>query len=254
MQNTMDSAGEYLYLALNIGEQLLISGAEVRRVEDTITRICTAYGAERVDVFSITSSIIVTVYSKQSGAVTQTRRVREQKYNLHKVDLLNRLSREICQNRPDAGYIESELKQIEYSETYGFWMQLMTYALISGAFSVFFGGTLSDAAASAMIGIVLKCFETALKKKQMNAFVNAIFCSLAGGLAAFLLVRIGLGEHVDKISIGNIMLLIPGISLTNGIRDMFSGDTISGLLRFCEAILLSITIAFGFAVIANLYI
>ena len=50
-----------------------------------------------------------------------------------------------------------------------------------------------------------------------------------------------------SISIGNIMLLIPGIALTNSIRDMFSGDTISGLLRFTEALVLSVVIALGFA-------
>ena len=37
-------AEEYLYCAMSIGEQLLVSGAEVGRVEDTIRRICLAYG------------------------------------------------------------------------------------------------------------------------------------------------------------------------------------------------------------------
>ena len=56
-----EEAEKYLYYAMTIGEQLLISGAEVGRVEDTIRRICLAYGAERVDVFSITSSIVTTM-------------------------------------------------------------------------------------------------------------------------------------------------------------------------------------------------
>ena len=43
-----EEAEQYLYYAMTIGEQLLISGAEVGRVEDTIRRICMAYGAERV--------------------------------------------------------------------------------------------------------------------------------------------------------------------------------------------------------------
>ena len=47
--------------------------------------------------------------------------------------------------------------------------------------------------------------------------------SRLGGLLAALSVRIGLGENVDTISIGNIMLLIPGIALTNSLRDMLAG-------------------------------
>ena len=49
------------------------------------------------------------------------------------------------------------------------------------------------------------------------------------------------------------MLLIPGIALTNAIRDLFSGDTISGLLRFAEALISSVAIAWGFAIPAALF-
>ena len=46
---------------LDMGELLLTSGAEVLRVEDTLTRLCTAYQFRRINVFSITSSIVLTV-------------------------------------------------------------------------------------------------------------------------------------------------------------------------------------------------
>ena len=36
---------EVLTCAINIGEQLLMSGAEISRVEDTIRRICAAYSS-----------------------------------------------------------------------------------------------------------------------------------------------------------------------------------------------------------------
>ena len=48
---TREEAEQYLYYAMTIGEQLLCCGAEVGRVEDTIRRICLAYGATRADVF-----------------------------------------------------------------------------------------------------------------------------------------------------------------------------------------------------------
>ena len=63
---TREEAEQYLYYAMTIGEQLLCCGAEVGRVEDTIRRICLAYGATRADVFSITSSIVTTIYGEDS--------------------------------------------------------------------------------------------------------------------------------------------------------------------------------------------
>lgn len=131
-------------------------------------------------------------------------------------------------------------------------MQVFTYALISASFSLFFGGSALDAVASGIIGILLKCLDRMIRKTEANAFLSSLLCACLGGLLAGLAVKFHLGDNVDMISIGNIMLLIPGIALTNSLRDMFSGNTISGLMRFIEAILLALTIAFGFALVAGL--
>ena len=51
----------FLHILVRMGEALQNSGAEVFRVEDTLNRIAIAYGAEDVNVFVITSSIVVTL-------------------------------------------------------------------------------------------------------------------------------------------------------------------------------------------------
>ena len=56
---------------------LLADGADVRRVEQTLTRMGLAYGAVRMDVFVITSSIVITMEFPGDGARTQTRRIHE---------------------------------------------------------------------------------------------------------------------------------------------------------------------------------
>ena len=246
-------AEERLYCAMIIGEELLVSGAEVNRVEDTIRRICTAYGAERVDVFTITSSIVTTIYGADFGACTQTRRVSGMAYDLNRLDALNRLSRRICSENLSPEDVRAELKHIDAGPRYSFGMQLLIYALISGSFSIFFGGSLRDMLASALIGILLKLFESALRRKAHNALVTGLLCSSVGGLLAQLSVRLGLGVHADLIGIGNIMLLIPGIAFTNSLRDLFSGDTITGLIRFLESMLLAIVIALGFTLAGLLF-
>lgn len=241
-----EEAEQCLFCAMSIGEQLLVSGAEVGRVEDTIRRICLAYGASRVDVFSITSSIVTTIYGEGFGCCTQTRRVSQMANDLHKLDELNRLSRKICSSRPEPSQIQPELEKIMAGVHYSFGMQVLVYALISGSFSVFFGGNAGDMLASALIGVLLKFLDGYMKKSSVNALLPALVCSTAGGFLANLAVCSGLGAHADLISIGNIMLLIPGIAFTNSLRDMFSGDTITGLIRFMESILLAIIIALGF--------
>ena len=68
-------------------------------------------------------------------------------------------------------------------------------------------------------------------------------------LAVVLLVRLGIGDSPAKITIGNIMLLIPGISFTTSLRDIINGDTISGLTGISEAAIKAIAIAIGFALV-----
>ena len=53
--------------------------------------------------------------------------------------------------------------------------------------------------------------------------------------------------HGDKIIIGDIMLLIPGLAFTNAVKDIFIGDTISGVMRLIETVLWAAALALGFA-------
>ena len=136
---TRDEAEQYVYYAMTIGEQLLCCGAEVGRVEDTIRRICLAYGASRADVFSITSSIVTTIYGEDFGICTQTRRVPGMANDLGRLDDLNQLSRFICEFRPKPEEIQRRLDVIRNKKGYSFRTQILIYAVISGSFCVLAG-------------------------------------------------------------------------------------------------------------------
>ena len=60
---------------MDIGEQMLVSGAEVHRVEESVTRMGHALGAKRMDVFTITTSMVATIYDEDDNSWTQTRRI-----------------------------------------------------------------------------------------------------------------------------------------------------------------------------------
>ena len=85
----------------------------------------------------------------------------------------------------------------------------------------------------------------------MNEVTFQFVASFLTGCFICVMARIFPVLHVDKIMIGDIMLLIPGIAFTNSLRDMFSGDTITGLIRCMEALLLALVVGLGFTV-ANL--
>lgn len=83
--------------ALDMGETMLRCGAEILRVEDTVTRICTAYGGGIVDVFTILSLIILSWKTDDGHNYTLTRRINPYPTDLKKLEELNALSRYICE-------------------------------------------------------------------------------------------------------------------------------------------------------------
>lgn len=62
-----------------------------------------------------------------------------------------------------------------------------------------------------------------------------IICSFIIGTGICLTARLIPVLNLDKVMIGDIMLLIPGIAMTNAIRDIIMGDTVSGTMRLVES-------------------
>lgn len=243
-------AKQVLFYALYIGEQMLLCGAEVGRVEDSIRRICKAYGAEQVDVFTITSSIVATIYGEKFGSATQTRRIEEShKNNLNRIYELNALSRQICATTPPLTEVAAELHRIEArTKPYPLSVSFLMFVLAPLVFSLFFGGGLRDALCAGVIGAAVRLIQLFFERFPINRFVATFLSSVISGVFSNLSAMAGISESADLVSIGVIMLLIPGMALTHAARDIFSGDTISGLLRFVEVILVAASIAVGFAI------
>lgn len=239
---------QILTCAINIGEQLLVNGAEISRVEDTISRICRAYGVRQSHIFSIASCIIVSLQTADGEWITQTRRILNYGTNMYKLDRLNNLSRKICAGCPAWETVEEEFQTIVQSREYSPAVQVAVCAMVAAAFTIFFGGSLRDGIAAAFVGVLLKMTLFGLQAMKMKQIFSNIICSIISGLGCIFVCFVGLGRNLDAIMIGNIMLLIPGVILTNSFRDFISGDMISGLLHFSEAIITAICVAGGFII------
>lgn len=240
---------QLLTCILDLGEILLTSGAEISRVEDTMKRMALAYGFMKVDVFSITSSIVVTVHTDRGEVLTQTRRIMQYDTDLDKIEKVNCISRQVCNELLPVQELQKTIEEIRLDKGYPEGVLFLFYGIISAAFSLFFGGTVLDAAAAFLCGLLLRfILNTGVRVGLQNLVLNFL-CSAAVGLGAVVITRFGLGQNIDKIIIGNIMLLIPGLLFTTSLRDMINGDLITGLLGLCDAVLRALAIALGFAVI-----
>lgn len=237
---------EFLHVLLNICESLLKSGAEISRVEETARRMGDAFGAERTNVFAITSSIVLTLEMSDGEVFTETRRISSNSAtDFRYLEALNSLSREYCAERFEVSELKRRYKAAG-SATAKEGLVFAGSALAAGGFTVFFGGTVWDALVSAIVALFICAFQKTSPYFCPNSIVAKFLCSLISGVIICAVCKILPSLQYDKIMIGDIMLLIPGIALTNSISNIIVGDTVSGLTRLTESLVLAAALAGGF--------
>ncbi|WP_125114407.1 threonine/serine exporter family protein [Agathobaculum sp. Marseille-P7918] len=245
----MQQQERILFAILDAGELLLTAGAEVARVEDTIRRMAGAYGFVRTDVLTITASMVVTAQTSDGEVFTQTRRILRRETDMRRIEAVNALSREVCRSPLPLEMLHDRVEAIRNMPDGAKWRVPAAYLLIAGSFAVFFGGSWRDGIAAMLCSMALYGVGRVGARINLQPIVLTVISAAVMCLCALVTVKVGLGQGLDYIIIGNIMLLIPGIALVTSLRDMIVGDTISGLLGACEALLRAIAIAGGCALV-----
>ena len=123
----------------------------------------------------------------------------------------------------------------------------------SGCFSYLFGGTFLDLFIAFFVGAALQYLLITIRPKKVSKFITNILGSALVTTLSLLFLNIGLPVLYDKIIIGAIMPLVPGIALTTSIRDLFNGDYVSGSIHLMDALLTAFCIAVGVGTIITLY-
>ena len=131
-------ANQILKIILDIGEEFIKSGAENRRSEDTIYRLCDAYGLRKVNVWLITTNIQATVETDEGDIITQTRFVPSGEYNFDRLDYLNDLSRRACAEKPDAAELRRMLDEVLARPEQPKWLRYLAALMAAVGFGVFF--------------------------------------------------------------------------------------------------------------------
>ncbi|MBQ9662076.1 MAG: threonine/serine exporter family protein [Oscillospiraceae bacterium] len=231
---------------LDMGALLLDCGAEISRVEDTIGRIGRAYGASHVDAFVITSLIILSMEFDEEDSITETRRVFSSAgTDFYRLEKLNDLSRRCCAAPLPLDELRRRVRHVAEGKKPDS-VIFLGGVLAAGGFAVFFGGGIADGVAAAVFAVVICLLQKRFGKTRISTAGSNLIIALLAGLGVGLLCELLPVLHMDKILIGDIMLLIPGIAMTNAIRNMLGGNTISGAVRLIESLVWAAALAGGF--------
>lgn len=225
-----------------LGKVLLMSGAETYRVEQSISKVCQRFGL-RSESF-VTTTCVLTSAKKQNGEiVTELNRVYNLSNNLNKIDKIHTIVLNI--ENYDLEELESEVKKIQSESIYRSYVILIAYFFSAAFFALLFKGNLTDAFVAGFGGIfIFYMMRFASKIKVNNFFINTLGGFIVTIFAAFV-KKINIIENASYSTIAILMLLVPGLALTNSIRDLINGDFIAGNSRMVEAFLIGGALAIG---------
>ena len=233
--------------AAQIGYRLAMAGAETFRVEDTIRRVLHAYGLE-CEVFAIPNSLTVSFEAANGKPLTILKRIGYHGNDLEALEQLNALSRRICLEKPEVETAVLWLKEtVARCRVYRLSVSLLGSFLGGAGFCLVFGGTLRDCLWAGMMGLIIGCVNRFMDRLEANPFFSTILASFLMALPAYLAAGFGWMDNPDAAIIGALMILVPGLLITNSMRDIIYGDTNSGIMRIVQVFLSAFAIALGTA-------
>jgi uncharacterized membrane protein YjjP (DUF1212 family) len=240
-----DDPEEVLLLAADAARILLESGGETYRAEETAVAFCSALGGEEAECFATPTGVVLSFTGLDGRVRSVVRRVRKRSMDLERVARIDSCVRALAEGGLDFEGAVRELEGIERMAGRPAYVSILAAALGTGSFALLFGGAWNDALVAAAAGALLASFTPRLARRALPDF----FINLVGGAVASAVClvagRFGLASNADKATIGVIMLLVPGVAITNAIRDTIAGDLVAGVARMADAFMAAAAISIG---------
>ncbi|MGL5088558.1 MAG: threonine/serine ThrE exporter family protein [Fusobacteriaceae bacterium] len=244
------SEQQILQVATFAGKIALTSGAEVYRVEDIISRIGQHFNLN-VDCFVTLTCIIVSGKNINGEVVSLVERIKSRSTNLDKIHEIHKIVTDI--EMYSLIELKKALQKIDETRPYSFGINLFASALGAASFIISFKGGPNDFAAAFVSGAGVAVFSYTTSGLQLNNFFTNLISSIICVLISNLFYISGVITTPSISIISSLMLLVPGVGFINSIRDIISGDLISGTSRATEVLMTGGAIAIGAGLVTKIF-
>lgn len=240
--------------AMLAGEIMLRGGAETYRVEDTMSRILKTSGLERVETFVTPTGIFITLDDISIDGITLIKRVDDRVTNMGHIYETNNVSRRYCSGKITLEEAFSSLQLLKKQKLYKEWLQHVCTIIVSLFFTILLGGDFLNSVIAGLNGGFIVLVHLLTKKIKVNTFIKNLVASMLIACNSMLFLYF-LGERIqlDTLIGGSVMPLLPGVAITNAIRDTLQGDYMSSGSRAIEAFVSATMTAAGIGIGMAMY-
>ncbi len=165
--------------------------------------------------------------------------------DLGKIDQINTFSRDFVNEKYTLDEAIFLLNEISHHSQENFLKDYIAPGFAGAFFALLFGGVFKDFFSTFFITSFMCWVVSKLKKFEVSFVVSNFIGAFIVSTLAIFSIYIGIGVNQDPVTIGSIMVLVPGLIATNSSRDIMYEDYLSGLIGLTKAVFIAFFIALG---------
>jgi uncharacterized membrane protein YjjP (DUF1212 family) len=237
----------------NIGTLYLENGGETSMIEESIERVLIACDCTFPNVY-VTPTGIFYSFTINNRTHNDIIRIKSRGINLTIIDEVNNFVRGVCLKQLDLVTANKKCDELKLRKYTGGIRKMFFSALSGMFFTLLFDGGIMDGLVAFLAGFMVQYLVFKKLSSSIGMFFAAFIGTTITAFTALLFAHFFSFINFDKVVTGAIMPLLPGLALTNSLKDTLTGNLVSGMSRLGEVILVAFAIASGIGIVMYFYI
>lgn len=229
----------------HLGREMLFAGANLERTNETMEKVCKAYGLHEISIFSLSTMISVSAKNLDGEAETRQVSVPGQSIHLIKLRKLYDLAHKVIEEKTDPSLLQDMLYETVMVPSYNAWIEMLGFVIALTTLCHIFGGGWQELIVVALCTVLSFWLSRPLRRANLNRIIINVVNMFITTAIFFFTVWIGFTTEMMAMLTSMSLMFIPGIPLVNSMRNILCGNEMNGILEFLKVILETLTICFG---------
>lgn len=240
-------------MLLEIGSLLMTSGANTERIKVTISRIAAAFGCDSDLLITNHALMITLTYQHKNKVFTSVKWVPNMHLNFNLISDISIMSWQIVLEKWTVERINQELAILNRKPLYPRYLVLFLVALAGASFCRLFGGNAIEMLAAFIASFCGLWVRQEAMKLKFNFYLSIFFASATASLVAGFYFYFNPSETYIHAFSTSVLFLIPGVPMINSFSDLIDGNTLNGVTRGVNVLIMAFAIALGLVTALLIY-
>ena len=244
-ENKNINVAEIVSFCVNLSRQMIVSGANLERVQLAVNIICRAYNLHDVSIFLLSTHISLSASDKYGNYASRQASIPPAGINLERLKSLNQLSYKVAEITPATKVLAQMLERACSVQSYSDIIILLGRILAMSCLCFMFGGGFLDLIPVTGVTVLMHYMMAISERTGLDRIVINILTMFIAASFATLFMYADLGNNLAVVLITVSMIVIPGIPLVNAMRNLLCGQEINGILQMLKIFVETMALGMG---------